>query len=191
MSAVGLQVYLGHAGDCCPRNSPSMVENLRVAETNGMHVCRIVYCKCRWQTDKHLQLIRNGLFPSSLKKPTLAFTMRLLNDFRTHTHASRKSAYDYMKSIRRKTDDNMPDYVEVRPWVLAGCIDTDPIQTPTSQFIRIARIWCYLSVQRSSGQHFSIDARRTYRPPGSLANICLACPIPGVNDFRQQDDVKP
>ena len=57
MSALGLRVYLGHAGECCPHNTSPSVKNLRVAEINGMHACQIVYCKCSWRMDKHLQLI--------------------------------------------------------------------------------------------------------------------------------------
>ena len=114
ISTLGLQIPLGHAGDRCPNATLSSAERLSVVDINGIHYCHIIYCQCHWQLNKHLQLIRHGLFPSSIKRPSLLFTFRLLDDFHMHTHASRKSAYDYMKAIRRKTDDNMPDYTKVR-----------------------------------------------------------------------------
>ena len=114
MSTLGLTIPLGHAGDSCPDALFSSTEQVSVVDINGIHIRQILYCHCDWQLNKHLQLIRNGLFPSTVRKPSLLFTIRLLDDFHTHMHASRKSAYDYMKAIRRKTNDNMPDYVKVR-----------------------------------------------------------------------------
>lgn len=114
MSTLGLEVQLGHAGERCPNSSQFSVEKIRVVEINGIHSCKVVYCRCHWKHDKYLQLIGSGLFPSSIKKPSLLFTIRLLNDFQIHTHASRKSAYDYIKAIGRKTNDAMPEYVKVR-----------------------------------------------------------------------------
>ena len=120
MSILGLQISLGHDGEPCPNALLSSPEQVSAVDINGIHTCKILYCHCHWQLNKHLQLIRHGLFPSSVKQPTLLFTFRLLDDFHIHTHASRKSAYDYMKAIRRKTNDNTPDYVKVRStWIFS------------------------------------------------------------------------
>lgn len=115
MHHLGLRIYMGHGGTCCPKVSPSSYVPLRVVDCNGFHDCRVIYCHCVSKQDVYLQLLESGLFPSSLKQPVLAFTFRCLQDFSTQTHASRKSAFDYMKAIQRKTNDLEPNSVAVSP----------------------------------------------------------------------------
>lgn len=54
-------------------------------------------------------------------------------------------------------------------------------QIHTDAFTRIARLWRYLVAERESGRLLSLDEHVTIRPKGSLADVCLACPIPEFN----------
>lgn len=45
----------------------------------------------------------------------------------------------------------------------------------------MARFWRVLAAERHSGQCHGIDELFTSRPTGSYAEVCLACPVPGVN----------
>lgn len=175
MSKLGLRIFLGHGGKCCPRTLPTSLIRIRVVDINGIHNSSVVYCECPGRMENYLQLIAHGLFPASVKLPSLAFTMRCLSDFHTHTHASRKSAFDYMKALRRKTDH----------------IDPIRVKTPTAQFMRVERLWRLLAAERNSGQTFSIDEKIAFRPAGSFAEVCLACPTPGLNNFTSGRPDKP
>lgn len=55
------------------------------------------------------------------------------------------------------------------------------MQVPASAFIRIARYWRFLSAERESGQALNIDEFVQHRPQGSFAEVCMACPVPGLN----------
>lgn len=46
----------------------------------------------------------------------------------------------------------------------------------------MAHFWRVLAAERGSGQCHEIDDVFKARPSGSYAEVCLACPVPGVND---------
>lgn len=46
----------------------------------------------------------------------------------------------------------------------------------------MAHFWRVLAAERESGQCHKIDNFFKARPSGSYAEVCLACPVPGVND---------
>lgn len=51
----------------------------------------------------------------------------------------------------------------------------------TDAFTRIARFWRFLAAERESGRLHGFEEHASIRPKGSVAEVCLACPIPGFN----------
>lgn len=43
------------------------------------------------------------------------------------------------------------------------------------------QLWRFLAAERESGQFMGFDNVMAFRPPGSFADVCLACPVPNVN----------
>jgi hypothetical protein len=59
------------------------------------------------------QLLEAGLFPASVKQPSLAFTFNVLKDFHLHTLKSKKSAYDSISALHQQTNNAFPMDVPV------------------------------------------------------------------------------
>ena len=112
LSVLGLKVFLGHLGSPCPNGDPDGC-SMQVTDMNGIHDCRIVYCGCIDRDSPVVQLLKNSLFPATAKQVETAFTFRLLRDFHTLTTVAKTSAYDYMESLHRKTNNVLPDRVNV------------------------------------------------------------------------------
>lgn len=106
MSSLGLVVHLGHSGQQCPAENPKSYL-LKVIDVNGFHDTKVVYCTCKLSmgVEKSIQLARHGLLPSAPKYPEVAFTFRCMEDFHLHNLTSRKTAYDYIKKLGRKTNE--------------------------------------------------------------------------------------
>lgn len=97
-------VQLGHEGRPC--HWPTGDRGFTVVDANGVHSTRIAFCGCQEQPpNKARQLLRSGLFPASITQPYTAFTINMLKQFHLHNVESKKSAYDYMKAIRRLSDN--------------------------------------------------------------------------------------
>lgn len=50
------------------------------------------------------------------------------------------------------------------------------------------RLWRFLAAERESGQLMAMDNLMTFRPAGSFADVCLACPLPDVNMTEATDE---
>ncbi|KLO04068.1 hypothetical protein SCHPADRAFT_841060, partial [Schizopora paradoxa] len=175
LSAIGMHVRLMHHGESCRHNpSTKFAKTMSVVHTNGVHEVKLVYCACIGHIPEFLQLFAHRLFPSSTTKPRLCFTFDVLKDFHVHSLTSKKSAYDYMRSIRRKTNalvSSVPDMY--------------------TQMIRIMRLWRSLAGERRSGQALDIDNFVQFRPKGSFAMPCFCCAIWGFNmSHRCTEDPK-
>ena len=113
LSRIGKKILLGHGGQCCPANIGDNMATVKltIIDCNGVHNCMVVYCRCIEGAGPYsevMQLLSSRLFPYTTNKPETAVTFRCLEDFRIHTNASRKSAYDYMKALYAVTcEDTM------------------------------------------------------------------------------------
>ncbi|KLO06221.1 hypothetical protein SCHPADRAFT_946269 [Schizopora paradoxa] len=162
---LGFKLYLMHGGDRCPyskQDAPG--DNMEVVDTNGVHFVRIVKCYCPGRLSRLLQYTKSKLLPATAKEPRVCFTFDLMKDFHVHSHTSKKSAYDYMQAIRRKTNVLVSDVTD-----------------PYPQFMRATRLWRFLTIEKRSGRAFGLDNFVKFRPPGSVALPCLPCPYPGFN----------
>ncbi|KAK7013602.1 hypothetical protein R3P38DRAFT_3322533 [Favolaschia claudopus] len=115
--------------------------------------------------NKVRQLMRAGLFPATAKDPHTAFTINMLKDFQLHNFESKKAAYDHLGAIRRLTDNSF----------------TADVPNPYAAFLRVVRVFNYLTLVKRAGQLHGIDTLLSHRPNGNLLVWCPACPEPGFN----------
>ncbi|KAJ7495577.1 hypothetical protein FB451DRAFT_1164304 [Mycena latifolia] len=164
ISKLGHIIQLGHKGRPCP--SPVGERMFTVVDANGVHSTRLAFCGCQEQpANKIKQLMRAWLFPATTRDPHTAFTVNMLKQFQLHNLESKKAAYDYLGAIRRLSDNSF----------------TADVQNPYAAFLRVVRVFNYLTLVKRCGQLLGIDALLPHRPAGNLLVWCPACPEPGVN----------
>ncbi|KAJ7443174.1 hypothetical protein B0H11DRAFT_1881567 [Mycena galericulata] len=167
ISALGHTIQLGHNGNPC--SQPTNSRLFTIVNGNGVHATRIAFCGCKKQPllpiDRVRQLMLSRLFPATTKDPRTAFTFSVLKEFSLHNLESKKAAYDYLGAILRLTDNGF----------------TADVPNPYANFLRVVRVWNYLTLKKRSGQMHGIDQLLPYRPAGNLLVWCPACPEPGFN----------
>lgn len=110
-------ISLGHGGAPCAHFSPDELAKhnrppptgipFTVIDNNGIHGTRLQFCSCVDSADRHVQLIRAGLFPASAKLPVTAVTFEALRAYRMHDLVSKGNAQDYLRALQRLSDDVM------------------------------------------------------------------------------------
>lgn len=110
----GYAIHLGHDGDECPNPASDTDLFFHVIDTNGIHGTKIRFCKCYGAPDRLEQLMECQLFPASVKRPTMAFTFEVLHQFHLQHLEAKISAYDFIGSLRRLTDNAFAANVSVR-----------------------------------------------------------------------------
>lgn len=186
LSGVGLLWYLGHSGNPCPhlsKTSPPNPTPLTVTHTNGIHMCNIVMCRCPSYLPFIDQLLLAQLFPGTLDTPRSAYTFEVMTDAHLDTLTSKKSAYDYVRKLRRRTDNWCPHSVKVRlPRSSArhGGARSPQLQDRYREFMIASRFWRHLQMLKRCGW-----AHGLRYPNGPEEDVivfrCLACPWPKVN----------
>lgn len=119
LSEVGLKVFLGHGGKACP-HAQQDGSRMHITDVNGMHTCLVVFCACVNRHGGLQQLLRHSLFPAGTKKTEAAFTFRVLKDFRILANTAKTSVHDYVRAIRRKTNNYAPGTVKVHLLVISS-----------------------------------------------------------------------
>ncbi|KAJ7113877.1 hypothetical protein C8R44DRAFT_630668 [Mycena epipterygia] len=157
-------IHLGHNGKPCP--TPWGERMFTVVDSNGIHLTRLAFCGCyELPPNKVKQLMRARLFPATTREPQTAFTIKMLKEFQLHNLESKKAAYDYLGAIRCLTDNGF----------------TADVPNPYSAFLRVVRVFNFLTLKKRTGQLHGIDAVIPHRPSGNLIVWCPACPEPGFN----------
>jgi hypothetical protein len=103
LSKLGLIIYFGHEGAACPMAMTT--HTLAVLHIDGFHTFLVVFCACELSPPPHLQLFENKLFSASIDSPKTVFTFELLRHFRIHHLESKGSAFSYIQSLYRLTND--------------------------------------------------------------------------------------
>ncbi|KIM35704.1 hypothetical protein M413DRAFT_51930, partial [Hebeloma cylindrosporum] len=109
--------------------------------------------------------MRARLFPATMTQPTTAFTFRVLQQFHIHHLVSKESAYDFVGSLRRLTDN--------------AFAHSTPDVYP--QFKLVMRVWRLLIATKRLGQHLEIDSFLPHRREDNLIVHCPTCPEPHIN----------
>ncbi|KAJ6470132.1 hypothetical protein C8R47DRAFT_1222765 [Mycena vitilis] len=159
----GHVIQLGHGGGKC--GAPCGERLFTAVDINGIHSTRLAFCGCHGPPNKIQQLMRARLFPATTRDPHSAFTINMLKQFQLHNFESKKAAYDYLAAIRRLSDNSF----------------TADIANPYAAFLRVVRVFNYLTLKKRTGQFHGIDAVLSHRPHGNLLVWCPACPEPGFN----------
>lgn len=118
----GYAIHLGHHGDDCPNPASDMDLFFHVVDMNGIHNTKIRFCNCAGSQDRLEQLMEIQLFPATVKRPTMAFTFAVLHQFHLQHLESKISAYDFIGTLRRLTDNAFASQVSVGVNSLPQCI---------------------------------------------------------------------
>jgi len=103
LSNLGLVTSLGHGGHVCP--VATRTQELTVLHIDGFHTFVVAYCGCDPLLPHHLQLFDSKLFSASIDQPRSAFTFELLRQYQIHHLEGKGSAYTYIQSLYRLTND--------------------------------------------------------------------------------------
>ena len=111
---IGYVLHLGHGGRPCPQ-SPTIRSPIPfvVTHTNGIHDVKLELCHCPGRMSLAEQLLQVDLYPATWEKPASAFTFDVLDDSHEDALASKKAAYDYIKKLKRRTNNSDEDSVTV------------------------------------------------------------------------------
>lgn len=121
-------IQLGHVEDQLPCSGAGPSRKFFVTHINGVHTTRIRFCGCpSAPSSKVDQLILSDLFPATPNEPESAFTLALLKQFRVHNLQSKCGAFDYIRSIRRFTDNAFTAKVPVSSYCYSCILHTTDI----------------------------------------------------------------
>lgn len=121
---LGRVIHLGHGGVRCPFVYPEAAPLLLdVVDLNGVHGCKVHYCKCKRAGHHWEQLLLIDLFPGTLAKTATAFSFAVLKNFDLLSSISKTSAMDFVTTLRRTTNNAFPDDVPVcQVLYLVSCV---------------------------------------------------------------------
>lgn len=115
LKTLGLRIQLGHdSGQSCPNPLVSFNDDFTIIDSDGIHKVGIDYCGCSQSLPKTVQLLRSRLFPSTVVDPKTAATFRVLETFQMLSFTSKVSAYEYYRSLIRRTDNTGTVSIPVR-----------------------------------------------------------------------------
>ena len=104
LRALGLRVQLGHEDGSQCFVPVSAHEQFVIVHDNALHEAAVDFCGCVNQQPARLQLLRAGMFPSTVMRPRTAVTFKSLEQFDALTLTGKLSAYDYYKHLVYRTD---------------------------------------------------------------------------------------
>lgn len=110
-------IQLGHVEDQLACSGAGAPIRFIVTHINGVHTTRIKFCGCTTAPSNIDQLVLSNLFPATTNDPKSAFTLALLKQFRIHNLQSKCGAFDYIRSIRRFSDNAFTAKVPVSNYV--------------------------------------------------------------------------
>ena len=114
---LGFTLNLGHCGDVCPLSTREdrQSNQITVVDSAGIFVHSVKWCRCDGDSDqdKHLQLLRHRLFPSTILRPQTAFSFNVLDEFLVDSLECKTSASSFYSKLRRLTNNAFPDTLPV------------------------------------------------------------------------------
>lgn len=107
LKSLGLRVQLGHPiSDPCPVPQCATEDSFIIIDSHGLHEVGLDFCGCGCSGTMVQQLLCYQLFPATVQNPTTAATFRALRHFQLLNFEAKCSAYDYMQTICRETDNS-------------------------------------------------------------------------------------
>jgi len=178
---LGYVLNLGHNGHSCPNNMEESGGNwfcnhFTIIHSTGIFVHWLNWCNDEKVKDQHLQLLRFGIFPSTVIKPQSAFTFDVLDHFLIDALECKTSARSFYQKLHwlYAFPDSLPVSLSTTPCFLLYIV----IQDHYHELLRVSWMWRDLSNRKQAG--FGHDTER-YPGPGDLTIFCPSCPQPGIN----------
>ena len=174
---------LGHGGLPCDNAYPNPTpSDITIAHTNGVHRARVLFCECFRAAEHWKQLIQHRIFPATLTKPKMAFTIKLLKLCHSLSLGSKAVMYDVSTILRRLTDDAFHMDVPVSCFCVCVVIAIDYItQDVCDSLTRTLRLWRKYMFAQRSGQAHHLNSFIPGRDEADGTTLCPACPLPGIN----------
>ncbi len=132
----GTAVQLGHNGKKCPNPSESVT--MIHVHCNGIHGSSFQFCQCdekplpdnliyleRVAYRRNTQLIQARLFPATVKQAETVFSYPLMKTFQLLHLEGKLSVYDFIKGLRRYTDNSFLHDVSVGVDLLISIVLTN------------------------------------------------------------------
>ncbi|KDR84201.1 hypothetical protein GALMADRAFT_56241, partial [Galerina marginata CBS 339.88] len=166
LKQLGLLIQLGHPlGEICLNPEQPPDDDFTVIDTKGILSVGLRFCGCGKSSQDHkIQLLRARLFPATIKYPKTAATFECLDYFSKLSYVSKISAFDFVQTASRLTDDT----------------GTRPPKDRYMIFVRMVHEYRHLKMLKRSGRgHDPLGSARTQE--GECAVLCPACPQPGKN----------
>ncbi|KAI5996788.1 hypothetical protein EDC04DRAFT_2612685 [Pisolithus marmoratus] len=134
---------------------------LTVIDVTGVHFMLSQPCQCVNAESYHKQLLCAKLYPSTIEKPSTAFTFLVLDDFLRDNVECGTSGMNYYSKLCRVTSSMFPHLV------------ADQYQ----ELLWVAWQWHLLKLLKWSGYQDNMNGSTK----GDLALFCVACPQPSIN----------
>jgi len=187
---LGATFQLGHSyGSSCA--IPSTTTPLTVFDVTGIHTINVTYCECDPNgpgIPLRVQLLRARWFPATWRRPSTAFTFRLLNFLHKLQSKCKINLYDFhatMVSVSDNAGLGKPPVCTLPPIICICTRDLQRLQNKYNELSLAFRIYVYLrQIRRGGGVH--IAEGLSALPEGGLAVECPACPHPGRNIVLQK-----
>ena len=115
LQELGYTLNLGPGGDACPLNGDGPGDQFTVVDSAGIFVHTVRWCRCNGASDqdKHLQLLRGRLFPSTITKPQTGFTFDVLDWFLIDELEYKTSASSFYSKLRRLSNNALLVFLPV------------------------------------------------------------------------------
>ncbi|KIJ52305.1 hypothetical protein M422DRAFT_776014 [Sphaerobolus stellatus SS14] len=160
---VGFVWHLNHGGAPCPFvDTVGGIQDMTVADVNGIHDVAIGWCRCANAPSLPEQLLARKVFPASTVRPKTGFTFRILHLFQMLNHVSKTNVWDFIGTITRLTNN----------------VDHNAPQKVYKQFNFVQRQWRAVRARARAGVNNAEEAVQKKIP---LILPCVSCPQPGVN----------
>jgi hypothetical protein len=104
LHALNLVLQLGHRrGEPCllPAKGSS---DFTVIHTNGIHRVTVMFCQCRPDATHVQQLLRQRLFPATVRDPQTCATFDVLRNWQKMSEGGDINATDYYRALENLTD---------------------------------------------------------------------------------------
>ncbi|KAF8871964.1 hypothetical protein BD779DRAFT_1613866 [Infundibulicybe gibba] len=165
LKQLGLRYQLGHPiGHACPNPSQARDGDFVVIDIDGIHSIALDFCNCHLSSLHYVQLLRARLYPSTTVQPQTAATFRVLESFQLLSFMSKCSAYEFYRTLARRTDNT----------------GTRPLPNRYTPFLRMIRQWRHLKMLKRSGRG-NDPTGSSGTQLGECAVLCPSCPHPNIN----------
>jgi len=86
---------------------------INIIDRSGVHEIGARWCSCPNAPERDMQLMAAGLFPATFRRPKMAFTFWVLEEFHLDNLECKTTPSQFFSRLRRLTNDEFPNTVPV------------------------------------------------------------------------------